>query len=170
MTHEEFKKQFDRMVTEYGDKSYGPQKTALIWREVQALSMDWFSTTIDQLLATERYAPLPSAFADAASDERNRIYQKEKLKNKNEAESNFRGLPLSEQAVIWDTLKTRVRGEFPEESWVSFLSLIRDIPSHTPRGCRRCDNEGVVLEPGNVIYRCYCSAGQSRREKWATVP
>lgn len=76
----EFNEQVNRLRSVYGDKAYPDERVRLLWREVGSLSSAWFESAVSGLIQSCRQAPLAHEFSPMISDERERVYRKQKEK------------------------------------------------------------------------------------------
>jgi hypothetical protein len=73
MTHPLFQEQMARLRTEFGAKAFTPGREQIIAKACKNLPDANFIRIVDHMLTTQRYAPLPKDFAEAAMRERHHI-------------------------------------------------------------------------------------------------
>lgn len=78
MTHQEFEVQMDRMVSQYGAKTYSDERKKLIWDEMNHLPLDLFTKLISRLISENLTPPLLPKFREAAAGLRDASWQQDK--------------------------------------------------------------------------------------------
>lgn len=165
MEMDQFQKQLKRLVDTYGAQAYGTERTTLIWRDVQSFSNEWLTWTVDRFLGSCRIAPLPSEFSEAASQERERVWNEEKAKNERQAKDFFRQFPPAFTQTIFKTIHMRLSSELSDPDFKAFLSTL-DHSTLKTFLCPDCEDSGAVLDANNYAWKCHCAAGRARREAW----
>lgn len=77
MTAEFFQRQMERLSNVFGG-AYKTERTQLIWKEMAALPEDAFERVVNKLIGECRQAPMIQDFREAASVEREKIWQRRK--------------------------------------------------------------------------------------------
>lgn len=70
MNASHFDEQMKRLYSTFGEKSFSNERIRLIWNHVSDLPDNNFTRIVNHLLSTQRYAPLPKEFKEAAVAER----------------------------------------------------------------------------------------------------
>ena len=118
-----FQRQIERLKETFGQQHYKDERVKLIWRDVQDLKNDWFSTVVSEFIYCARQAPLGDDFRLKISEEKHKSWSDKLAK---------------------DTF---------------------DDFDPTKITCIYC-NDGGTLVHENQAYRCCCSAGKRRVEKY----
>jgi hypothetical protein len=67
-----------RLTAAYGKSVYSEERAKLIWRAVESLSSAWWEKTVDEFIAYCRQAPLMDQIREKVSEERERIWGRQK--------------------------------------------------------------------------------------------
>ena len=81
MNPQRFANQINRLAKQFSS-AFSEERVKLIWREVGQLSDEWFETLVDRFIGDLRQAPLLPDFREAASIERDRLWEIEKKTQK----------------------------------------------------------------------------------------
>jgi len=159
MTQDEFQGQIYRLQEAFGKNAYPTERTALIWRDVRHFDFRWLERTVDELLSSERQAPLPVAFSALAAMERERLYRIEKEKNSAQIEEFTSSFDAVDIKTICSGILGRVRGQISEPQYDAFKSGLADVANKTPPPCKLCDGSGrkVWYDEKNRVYVAKCS-------------
>lgn len=60
MTFKEFEYCMEKLKSVYGSNRYPPQRTALLWNEVQGIPREYLISAVDALIVSKVNAPMPS--------------------------------------------------------------------------------------------------------------
>lgn len=66
MTRAEFAHELDRLYRTYGEKSYPPERTQVIWNKLQSLDASQFTDIVSDLIGECHLPPMLSKFEEAA--------------------------------------------------------------------------------------------------------
>jgi hypothetical protein len=80
MTGPEFKAEMNRLVEQYGEKSYSKARIELIWREVKGLEARTWKKVCDALIGSCEFAPLIPKITETVSIIREQEWNREKSK------------------------------------------------------------------------------------------
>lgn len=80
MTKEEFNIQLERLKSAWPN-FYNEERVHLIWVAVNTQYVQWFKNLINDMMASNRTAPLPQEFIDASSMRDKSIYFKNNFQN-----------------------------------------------------------------------------------------
>lgn len=107
----EFNAQMKRLSDTFGAQHFKQERLNLIFQHVRDFSQDWLRLTVDGFIASSRYAPLPGEFADAASAERERRWQEQKSRSKQEAAEFWSGqhYDTDDRRMIFDAIIKRMK-------------------------------------------------------------
>ncbi len=72
MTYDQYFEQMNRLVSQFGKGAYSTERSAVIWREVQHQSPEWWERTVNKFLGECRQAPLLPEIREALSRDRER--------------------------------------------------------------------------------------------------
>lgn len=75
MTFQYFQEQMGRLRTEYGAKAFTPGREEIIYKAVRSLEPYQFEKICSHMISTQRIAPLPKDFVEAAMRERHHTGQ-----------------------------------------------------------------------------------------------
>lgn len=78
MKIEEFNAQVKRLSDTFGGQHYKQERLTILWRDVRDFDRQWFERVVDGLIASSKFAPLPSDFSEAVSAERDRKWRAKK--------------------------------------------------------------------------------------------
>lgn len=178
MNMAEFNTQLDRLRDAFTDKPFSDQRVKLIWREVQPFDARWLLNLVDRMLSSERYAPMPNAFAEAAAIERERIWALEKAKERREVGDMMSKVPPDEQGSIFKAISDLAKGYVAETDKAPLLKALRGLgDTLSPVSCRRCEDTGVQVwdEPYGAISRtvasrCSCDRGRKHPSNFSVIP
>lgn len=162
MTANEFQTQIARMASTFGKVHFSPERVQLVWGDVGSLNLGWFRAVCDDMIATERHAPMPAAFSLAASEERERLWKIDKAKGANETKGAMKSLfGPSDISMLCKSVMNRIEGKMNDDAFKAFNNLFKDMPS--PRACCTiCDDSGYVFrreEENECVSRCICNEG-----------
>jgi hypothetical protein len=73
MTKEEFSKEIHRLITNYGEKHYSPERQEILWKYFKNAIYKAFHEGISKLIADCAQAPLNSKIAEAYGEARNNL-------------------------------------------------------------------------------------------------
>lgn len=125
MDTREFDNQVSRLASAFGSSAFNSERQKRIWMQVKDLPGHWFARIVDGMIDSMRHAPLPQDFQNAALEERNRLYEEEKARNRRDAEKFMKGdLPDEEVRFIVGNITARMRGEVADGQWDSFMKLL----------------------------------------------
>lgn len=142
MNFDEFESQVNRLQAAFGKAAFPTERTALIWREVQRFEFGWLERLTDQLISGERQAPLPQKFAEAASLERERLYQIEKAKHREEAEEFMSSFSGADIQTICGAIRARATGRMGANAYQDFVNGLNDLSKKVIFRCSRCEDTG----------------------------
>lgn len=126
MTWAEFETQMNRLTETFGKAAYSKERVGLIWREVQSYSRAWMERTIDDMIGSHRTAPLLPEFREATARERERLWSAEKKQHESDANAFWNGTYHPDEVkAVCQVIKDRMRGGVPDDSWNSFLKVLR---------------------------------------------
>ena len=171
MTFDDFQSQVDRLVKAYGAAAFSQERAHLIWRDVRPFSLVWLERVVDSLLATERQAPLPVKFAEAASIERERIHKINKEKQRDEAQDFMSSFSGADIQTICGAIKARAVGSMRGEDYKAFISGLRDVSRKVVFGCSACEDTGKIYTGAKsnralYVFRCPCSKGTAEAGRY----
>jgi hypothetical protein len=170
MNFSEFSTQIDRLRDCFGDKSFSEERTKMVWRSVQSLGSAWFTQVVDGMIATSKFAPLPSDFFEFASLERERLWQLEKHQSAEDAKEFMATYGTEEIQQVAGTIRDRINGGMSDSHFDSFQKLLRTAPT-VENLCTYCSDNGVYLctkkdKPDTLwAFRCHCHAGKADPRK-----
>lgn len=133
----------------------------MIWRLVADFDSFWFERTVDGMIATCKFAPLPNDFYEPAALERERLWQIEKEKNTSGAEAFMSVYGAGDLKTICAAIRDRINGAMKDSDFASLTKLLGTVPTKQ-KACAACSNDGWVvlaLPSGDLAYRCYCEHG-----------
>lgn len=82
MTAEYFQVHMNRLANAFGQQYYKQERTEIIWKAIRSLPDKMFSSIVDQLIASERQAPLLPQILDAIDKQRQGGYDPAKDRKK----------------------------------------------------------------------------------------
>lgn len=80
MTFGEFKAEMNRLVEQYGERSYSKARIELVWREVKSLEGVTWKKVCDALIGSCEFAPLIPKIQETVSLIREQEWNREKSK------------------------------------------------------------------------------------------
>lgn len=157
-----FHSQIKRLISTYGETAFKTERADLIWRFVHDMSDEWMRKSVDNFIATSRYAPLPDDFREAA-----RIDREEKVIPLRR--DNFHSTIEPEQvSKLFDI----ARGRLPKNEVKEMEKILWNVALGGVR-CRLCLDEGFVnaLPRNNphsspYVFKCSCQSGQKLIENY----
>jgi hypothetical protein len=120
MKHDEFAKQIDRLIVQFGKQSYSEERAALIWKEMFHIDAHEMEKVVDKFIGEFRHAPLLTDFRDELA--KNREQKREKDKER-EAQP-WSALPDDEIRMVMQTITKRSLGQVPDDEWRGFMSTL----------------------------------------------
>jgi len=172
MNQVEFDNQINRLRDCFGDRAYSDERAKLIWNSCQSFDTQWFRRLVDGMISTEKHAPLPAAFYDAASQERERLYLLEKEQQKNDAQNFYSSYGAEDLAGLCREIKRRASGGMSDQDFSSFVKLLQTSPAYE-RHCKLCEGEGYVFikqDGFEYAYHCRCKEGSLKPKAIPLVP
>lgn len=162
MTGDQFQIQMNRLAEQFGKTAYGTERARLVWLEVKDFDVNWFARLCDSFLGYERQAPLLDRFAEAASKERERVYQIEKARNTRESEHAMNSIYSAlDVQTICKNITSRVAGEMTDQDFAAFKKMLVVQGSNI---CLACGDSGAIVATHREhntfhTFRCMCRAG-----------
>jgi hypothetical protein len=175
VTEQEFQTQMNRLAEAFGKQAYSTERVRLIWREVSALSAQWWAGVVDQLIGNCRQAPLLPEIREACSQERERLWLIERARERQEVEALYRSVydPEDKRAIVQTILHRISGGGIDDAAWESFVRGLGQNDATTQ--CSRCADTGLIFltdsEGYEFVHRCgRCSLGRVRSRAIPTAP
>lgn len=114
MSENHFQMQIARIERQFG--KYGTERASLLWRDVKEFSDNWFTKTVDKLLAQCRQIPIPSDFYDEMARERERLYKIEK-DERNETVAAYEADNFGDEEKKWmyQNIREMFMGKYSDE-------------------------------------------------------
>lgn len=156
-----FQKEMDRLADTFG--AYKNERMQLIWLEVKDMPDDWFRATVNDLIGSQRQAPLVDNFRDAVTQWRESDWKQKKKQYAEEAQAFTTRFQSEDLKLICDTIGKRVEGALDDHQWTSFLRMI-NITAHDSKFnlCNYCEESGILFRKEGdyeFVYRCSCAYG-----------
>lgn len=168
MNDQFFQTQINRLSETFGGQHYKRERVELIWRELKTFSNEWLSKLIDNFIGSYRQAPLVPEFREAASIERERIWEIEKKRNAKEAHDFFHAkFSVDDQRWAVQQIVRRITGGMSDHDFDLFLNGLKDASDKAdPVFCPECEDRGLLWarlksDGSNHTFRCKCRAGSS---------
>lgn len=172
MTWEFFESEMKRMSENFGKAGYSNERVKLIWREVKDLDDNWFSRLVDSFIGDCRQAPLVPEFRNAASEERERAWKREKEKSEKEAQE-FMQSSFADDDVrgVIQQIVGRVKRTTTDEAFDGLQRMLSDFAGFLSTAeCKKCDDSGVLFFTDDRGYqfvkKCDCPKAKSDRRKF----
>lgn len=148
MTELHFMSQIKRLADTYGAKTYGTERSGILWQEVKDFSDEWMTKAVDRFIGSRREPPLLPEFAEAASRERERVNDTQKRQHSRSSEDFWKGLsfPPEELGVICDTIRRRLQKNISDEDYARFQKSLREASKYTQQD-RTPHNAAPVKKP-----------------------
>jgi hypothetical protein len=162
MKWEEFTRQMERLIANYGKTAYSDERIKLIWKEVNELDARRFETVVDRFIGEFRQPPLMHEFREELSHYREKNWHLEKEKHRVESERAIKAV-FDGQFIesICKDITDRLEGKVSDEIFTDF---VRGIGKLAGVRCSRCEDSGLVWQTDESrfewVYRCYCPEGE----------
>lgn len=133
MTQEQFAQQMARLSQQW-KSAYSTERARLIYRTVQALTVQEFSFIVDRFLGYRKEAPLVPEFADECAKLAERKWQAQKHVDAEQAANFMREndtLGDDDRSHLFEQIKKRARGELDDAAWKCVIDSMNDIARRT---------------------------------------
>lgn len=165
-----YEKQVKRLSEVYGKQFYSAERIITLWnQEIQFWLEDKLQRAVDSFICNSRTAPLVEQFREFSASERERDWNKEKAQHHNDT---IKCLDSDSERHFMKEIIRRVTGHMPDHEWEQFKRMVNCVcKNDTSTDCKICDGSGLVVRDqngGQYAYKCSCSIGQNRPEKYPT--
>ncbi len=163
MTPLTFQTEMDRLSDTFG--AYKRERMQLIWIEVKDGPDDWFREFVNELIGTERQAPLLDKFREGISKYRERSWKREKQIH----QEHVHGSMMSNDDIqtVCQGILRRIERGMDNKGWDSFIHTLKSSASDSMiDGCNYCDATGRIWQKEGgyeFLFRCSCRYGDKHR-------
>lgn len=129
MNSNHFEKELMRLIEAFGKAAYPRVRTALIWKAVQGISDQAFTSIVDELIGSCRYAPLVPEFEEKLSRYREQSWKYEKQQHKEDAEEFMSIYAAEDIQMICANIRKRLAGHISDSDWECQQRLLNSAPT-----------------------------------------
>ena len=161
LSHSDFITQMDRVIEQFGIKAFSQERSRLIFREVQDITVFQFRKICDDFLMGSKWAPLPKDFREAATIPKRTNQEIEKNENREASASMYTS---DELAIISKAMQQGIDGNTEVMN-----KILRGLkPSRVE--CNHCADSGLVFaitigKPwyADTVFNCFCKKSQNNK-------
>ncbi len=171
MTTPVFAKQIERLRGTYGERAYPKERMSLFWLAFERVTDEVFSEAVDELIATNRSAPLLREIESAVSEakvrdaERRRLSGAGYLETLRDAQAKAPNQQTKEFAKGCVDLVTRLTSrKISKEHFLQACDMLDLAAREMNRGfCGKCGGDGYVralnTKQNEILHLCDCPTG-----------
>ncbi len=128
MNYDHFRAQMGKVARVFGEKYYTADRSKTIWNAVEHLSEAWFENLVNSMITTQRNAPLPIEFMEAAKRERRKhtsdCHQPDIVEWKKKHHAIFTD---AERAEFFSVIRKILNGEMTAQQGHEYAAIVRKV-------------------------------------------